>query len=276
MKKKIKYFKAPSVIISSMLLSLICSSCEKELDFEYHDIDPVLVIEGSLAADGAKVSLSYTTLMNQPMNNDKLTDATVKITDLSEGNIEELTVDDAGVFRSAMCGITGHDYRLDVVAGDKTYSSATRMQPPVEMKDLQFFWVKMPGDDMALIRILFTDNPHTNDYYWIRLYRNGDPYSMSVITDRAQVDGTIEETITTSHRDESQENDKKQLLQDGDLLTATVTPVNKTMFDFLVALQNNSNGAPQFSPDFCLGYFLASPVASASIVYRPDEIDYAR
>ena len=34
-----------------LMMTIVCavlSSCEKELDFKYHEIDPLLVIEGSL------------------------------------------------------------------------------------------------------------------------------------------------------------------------------------------------------------------------------------
>lgn len=274
--KKILNLKSLPLIIYSILLAILVISCEKELDFEYHVIEPLLVIEGSLTANGANVSLSHTTLMNEPMNTDKLTDASVKITDLVNGEESILTVDEKGEFRSSRGGITGHNYRLDVIIGDNAYSSVTCMQAPVEIKNMQFYWIRMPGDDMAVIRLTFTDNPQTTDYYWIRLYRNGEPYAMNVITDRAQVNGILEEVMTTTHRDESKEEDKKQLLQDGDVLTASVTPIDLTMFNYLVALHNMSNGTPQFSPDFCLGYFLASPVVTENTVYRPDEIDYAQ
>lgn len=35
-------------ILSAICLMLMFASCEKELDFEYHDIDPLTVIEAEL------------------------------------------------------------------------------------------------------------------------------------------------------------------------------------------------------------------------------------
>lgn len=272
---KIKYFDIFSVIISNILVCLLTCGCEKELDFAYHEIEPVLVIEGSLTTELAEVSLTNTTLMDLPMDTCKISDASVMIIDLTNGEETTLFADVTGVFRSSKGGITGKEYRLNVVVGNELYSADSRMQAPVEIKHLQFHWINMPGDDMAAIQIIFTDNPLSTDYYWIRLYRNGEFYAMNVITDRAQVDGYIEEVMTTTHRDESKENDLNQLLKDGDVMTATVIPIDHSMFDYLIALSNNSNGTPQFNNGSCLGYFLASPVAKASVVYHPEDIDYA-
>lgn len=263
-------------MIGAILAFLFCG-CESEIDMEYHEIEPLPVIEATLTDDGASVLITYTTPMNEPMNNAAVVDADVTLKDLTSGQEYLLTADSDGIFRSKVEGCPGHDYEVVVTMNGQCYRSVCRMLPPSEISHLQFHWIAMPGDDMAGLQILFTDNPLTEDYYWVRLYRNGEPYSMNIITDRAQSGGIIEEVMTTTHRDPSQENDAKQLLTDGDTMTATITPISRQMFDYLNALMNNSNGAPQFeSKGKCLGYFLASPVASASVIYHPDEIQYAQ
>lgn len=149
------------------------------------------------------------------------------------------------------------------------------MLATTDITDIQFHWIKMPGDDMAALQIHFTDRPHTTDYYWVRVYRNDEPYMWSPITDRAEIGGIVEETLTTTHRDESEE-DEKQVLHDGDKVRVSVTPVSRDMYEYLTALMNGSNGARMYSGAPALGYFLASPVAEAQTVYRPSEIDYAQ
>ena len=54
------------LIISSLLVLL--TSCEKELDFKYHDVESQLVIEGNVTQDGTIVALTYTTPMGEPMS----------------------------------------------------------------------------------------------------------------------------------------------------------------------------------------------------------------
>lgn len=270
-----KYFIHVAVYIISVVLMFLFSSCEKELDFEYHVIEPLPVIEASLSQSGVEVSISYTTPMNERIDSQLVTDATVVVTDLSDGSELLLSPDPQGVFRNDTPGISGHTYRLSVFIADKCYISENQMFSPIEITNLQFHWIRMPGDDMAALQILMTDNPLTADYYWVRVYRNGEAYQWSIITDRSAENGILEEVITTTHRDESQE-DEKQLLRDGDLVEVKVAPIPRAMFNYLNALMNGSNGVPQFEGGSCLGYFLTSPVASAAVIYHPDEIDYAQ
>lgn len=271
----VKYFIHVAVYIIGLVLMLCFSSCEKEIDIEYHEIAPLPVIEASLTQDGAEVRITLTTPMDEPLNNSAVTDAFVTITDLTSGVSTELLPDGSGVYRDATPGEEGHTYRLQVRIGDNCYISEGQMLPFVEITHIQFHWIRMPGDDMAALQVLFTDNPLTSDYYWVRVYRNGEAYMWSIITDRAAVGGSVEEVLTTTHRDESQE-DEKQLLREGDVVDLTVTPISRSMFDYLNALMNNSNGAPQFEGGRCVGFFLPSPVASATIIYSPDDINYAQ
>ncbi len=71
-----KYLK----YISLAMLPLACS-CEKELDFKYTDIEPILVIEGYQNEEGSSVALTLTTPMDEPMDHTRLTDASVTIED---------------------------------------------------------------------------------------------------------------------------------------------------------------------------------------------------
>lgn len=264
----IKYIAATCVIMTM-------ASCEKELDFEYHDIAPLPVIEASISETETEVKITYTTPMNEQMDDMKVTDAIVRVMDLSNGASEMLTADQDGIYRSSTGGIEEHEYEIEVTLNGETYRSRSRMMEPTMITDLNFYWVKMPGDDMAALQIRFADNELTEDYYWIRTYRNGEHYQWSVIPDISVRDGILEEVLTTTHRDPAQEEDEKSLLVDGDEMTVTVTPVSKNMAYYLMALMNGENGMKMYEGGECLGYFLASPVASKTIVYHPDDIQYA-
>lgn len=74
------------------------ASCEKELDFKYNDIEPLTVIEAEITPDGAKVGITLTTPMDEPMDRSHLTDAVVTLTDLTDGTVYDLSVDAEGFF----------------------------------------------------------------------------------------------------------------------------------------------------------------------------------
>ncbi len=251
---------------------LMSASCEKELDFEYHDIDPLTVIEAELTPDGVKVGITYTTPMDEPIDRTRLTDAMVTLTDLTDGTVYNLQPDATGFFVDATPGIAGHDYRLVVERDGCRYEADATMYPPVEIESLEFKWIKMPYDYVAVFEGRFYDNATSNgDCYWVKLYRNGEIYQWSEIDDRGAVDGVCTFFTMTTRKDTDEEDDA-DVLYDGDVMTCTISPISRPMHDYLEALQNDSNGPAMFSGDVCLGYFIATSPVADSIVFHPDEL----
>lgn len=107
----------------------------------------------------------------------------------------------------------------------------------------------------------------------MRLYRKGIAYKWNLVTGLYGSDGIITDQFMTSRRDLDEE-DEQVALRYGDVVTASVSPISREMYDYLEAISSDSNGPALFTGDFCLGYFLASPTVSASITFRPDQITY--
>ncbi|MDE6439113.1 MAG: DUF4249 family protein [Muribaculaceae bacterium] len=258
--------------MAAVLMSLC--SCEKELDFRYHDIEPIQVIEAQLTQDGARVTLTRTTPMDEPMDRQPLTDAAVTIADLTDGTETGLTPDCEGTFVSAAPGMEGHTYRLIVTMDGNTYTAESLMERPSEITGVEFNWIKMPYDHVAVLQVSFLDiSPEPGNCYWVRLYRNGEAYMWAPVSDSSASGDTIREVFMTTRMDLDQE-DEDTILRDGDVVTVTVAPVSKAFADYLQAIASDSNGPCMFSGPLCLGYFLAAPIASETIVFHPDEIPY--
>ena len=105
----------------------------------------------------------------------------------------------------------------------------------------------------------------------MKLYRNGEIYSWQEQDDRTAYEG-VNTFFTMTSRKDTDEEDDDEVLFDGDVMTVTVTPISRSMHDYLEALQNDSNGPALFSGRRVLGYFLASTPVSRSVTFRPDEI----
>ena len=248
------------------------SSCSKDLDFKYHDIDPLTVIEAELTPGGSRVAITLTTPMDEPMDRTRLTDATVTLRDLSAGTEFLLHADPDGYFTDPTPGIPGHDYRLTVQRGPAIYETETHMYPPTEIVSLEFNWINMPYDQVAVLQAQYLDDPSTDqECYWVKLYRNGEIYSWQEQDDRGAVDGVATFFTMTSRRDTDEEDDD-EVLFDGDEMTFTVTQISKAMHDYLEALQHDSNGPAMFTGPRVLGYFLASSPVSRTITFHPDQI----
>ncbi|MDE5877575.1 MAG: DUF4249 domain-containing protein [Muribaculaceae bacterium] len=258
-----------------VIIVLALQGCKKEIDIDYKDIAPITVIEGRLTQQGANVRITMTTPMDEPINLTPLTDATVILTDITAGSSQTLTINEQGDYVSLTAGITDHLYELNVKRGTDIYTARCEMPALVEISDIAFNWIKMPYDHVAVLQVTFSDfSPTITSYYWVRLYRNGEAYMWNLVTDLYATDGIINDVFMTSRRDLDEE-DEATALYDGDVVSATVTPISREMYDYLEAVSSDSNGPSLFSGSFCLGYFLAAPVSETSIVFRPDSIpDY--
>ncbi len=259
-------------IVHYALCIILAVGCSKDLDFKYHDIDPLTVIEAELTPEGAKVAITLTTPMDEPMDRTPLTDAIVTLKDLTDGTSATLTPDYEGYFRHPSPGIIGHDYLLRVERNGDVFESKTHMFPPTEILSLEFNWIMMPYDHVAVLQAQYVDNPESmQDCYWVKLYRNGEIYSWQEQDDRGAVEGVATFFTMTSRRDTDEEDDD-EVLFDGDVMTCTITQITKEMHDYLEALQNDSNGPAMFSGPRVLGYFIASSPVSRSITFNPDQI----
>lgn len=264
-----------ALALVSVAMAVLAAGCEKELDFKYHDIEALTVIEGTLTESGADVTIRLTTPMDEPMDRTCLTDAQVTLSDLHTGESTVLTADDRGHYRSGAAGVPGHEYLLTVSRDGKEYTSASLMRRAPKIEGLEFKWISMPYDDVAALQVAFADSDPTayGDCYWIRIYRNGEFYKWSTVQDDRAIDGVLYESVNTTRKDESAE-DEDDLLVDGDEVRVTVAQVSKAFYDYLNAMSSDSNGPRMFQGDMCLGYFLAAGVSESTIEFHPDRMDH--
>lgn len=251
----------------------LLAGCEKEIDFEYHDIDPILVIEGSLTQNGAAVSLTETSPIDEPMDRRQVAGADVRLVDLSDGSTVSLLRaedDPESIYRSSAGGIEGHSYRLTVKLPDgRSNTAECRMLPAPATPTLTMAWITMPYDRVAVLQVRFAADPQL--CYWVRVYRNGEAYMWSTVAGSAVSGGEINHIFMTSRQDISEE-DEDTVLTDGDKLTVTVAPVSRAMHDYIEAIGSDSSGPKMFSGTMALGYFLAAPVSSSELTFHPSEI----
>lgn len=257
-------------LIIAMLMPLLVS-CEKELDFHYKEVDSQLVVEGQTSETGTVVSLTYTCPMGEAMDVTPIVDADVIITDITAGIQRNLLINQEGVFMDNTPGIPDHDYRIEISHNGNYYYAESTMPEPIQILDLDFQWIKMPYDHVAVLRIAFTDLPSTDNCYWIKLYRNGESYKWILSDDRASVNGVISEVTMTTRKHPDDENDKDTLV-DGDILDVVINPISHGMYDYLIAIQSDSNGPRMFQGDFCLGYYMATSNTFSSITFHPQDI----
>lgn len=250
----------------------VITSCTKELDFKYHDIPPLTVIEGELTPDGPRISLTLSTPMDEAITDEKITDASVTLENLTSGISAALRPDEEGYFTGDMQATVGDEYCLKVERNGVLNEAVATMYGPSEILGLEFNWISMPYDKVAVLQAKFRDDPGVRgECFWVKVYRNGKIYLWDEVDDRYACDGVMTYTRMTTRKDIDEE-DEESLILDGDVITVSVSRISKEMHDYLEALQNDSSGPAMFSGKRCLGYFMATSPVEASIVFRPDEI----
>lgn len=255
-------------IVLPVIGSLLIAGCKKELEIDYHYIEPLTVVEASLTESGATASLTLTTPMDEPMNTSHLTDAAISLTDLTDGEVTALVPGADGVYVAKLEPATGHCYRLDVERGTQRYVSECVMQPEASIAEASFSWIKMPYDEVAVLSVFINDNPSTlGDAYWVRVFRNGEVYKWVITNDKFAFNGLVEVSMMTARRNPDDPDDEDNI-DDGDLLTVSVTAIPEHIYQYLTRLSSNTIAGPTaFSGDFCLGYFLASTPAYTTLTF---------
>lgn len=250
---------------------VLLTSCEKELDFKYHEVESQIVIEGNVTQNGTSVLITKTTPMNEKLDLTPITDAEIVVCDVTTGVETVLKINENGYFTDDTPGIVGHNYTLNVFYGGKQYEAECLMRPASQIIRMEFQWIKMPYDYVAVLQITFTDSESDDDCYWIRLYRNNEPYMWIVSDDRGAINGVVNEVVMTTRKNIDEE-DERNVLRDGDIISATISPISRDMYDYLNAIQSDSNGPRMFNGDFCLGYFLSAVISESATEFHPDEM----
>lgn len=233
---------------------LALTACTKDLDLDYHEIEPIPVIEANLTDKGLNVRMTLTSPMNEPMDSIPLSDYTVT---LSDPDVE-----------------VGRNYRLEIERGGRRYISECTMQAPAEIADVSFEWIRMPYDHVAVMRILLVDDPTVKgEAWWVRVRRNGKIYKWLLNDDKFAIDGTVEITAMTARRNPTDPDDEDNLNK-GDILLISATRIPPHIYTYLSDLSAHTIGGPTTftapGSDFCLGYFLASTPATRTLIYDPD------
>src|SRR5574344_717789 len=127
MKLKMKRFKSSMGIV--MVLLSMFTSCKEDIDFDYHTVNNLFVVEGIFDNAGITVNVGKTrqladTVMKSPINT-----ATVYLSG-DDGTAETLIGDSSGIYRSssnckAKVGVT---YTLKVKVDNDFFTSYSTMQ----------------------------------------------------------------------------------------------------------------------------------------------------
>lgn len=274
--KKNNIFKVLSTLFT---FAFLFTACEKEIFLDYRHIEPLYVIEGKVTNETTEVLISQTRDMEVASNGKGLNNASIVITG-NDGIEETLVYQEDGYYRSQnnSIGEPGKSYTLSVKIDEKEYISNSNMHSEVEIADVSFNWMEMMGQRFLFLDFSFQDIENEENYFWYRIYRNGENYKWSIGRDKGR-DGNIIEMsmlcMTERKAEENKEEDRDEILYEGDIVEVEIRTIDRQMYDYLNSLSMSESTSANPVSNFtngALGYFTAHSAQRKQIEFSYKDI----
>ena len=266
------------------------TACKKEIDFDFHEIAPVVVIEGRVTNEGSFVTITKSRSVTDSVRSRCLPGAVVAITDRDSTVV--LSYDaSSDRYHADMKGVAGHSYRLTVEFEGQHYESVATMPAAAPILSAGFYWMKMLDERMLVYELWATDpNPDERNYFWFRMDRRSthphfegknmtEPYRWNVHDDRGCPPGKLFlDMICTSEKvmDEDEEDNWKHILYEGDRITFQLMTVDQSVYNYFASLRAGQGGGANPKSNIvggCSGYFAAGTVTrSDTIVFHRSHV----
>ena len=282
-------------IIYLIICMTALTACEKEIDFSYHEVEPMVMIEGRVTNEGTEVIITRTRSVTDPVKPKGLKGAEVIVS--AEGLHERLAYDEAtGCYRSPLKGLPGTTYRLTVDFEGRHYEAQSYMCPPSPFLSTEFLWQPI-NKERILAYEYCTADPETDvrNYYWFRMDRishhphfanktTHDAYRWNVYEDRGSPPGIVRRDVMCMSEQTAEDDEKDEwdnILYEGDTITLRLMVIDQPTYDYLRSLstgqRNGANPVGNISGDPCLGYFTAASVTYAdTVVFSYDNVRTVR
>ena len=271
------------------------SSCTKEIDFDYNEVTPLVMIEGRVTNEGCEVLITKTRSVTDSVKSPCLQGAEVAIT--AEGVNEILSYDTIShSYRSSFCGTPGQTYHLSITFEGCHYEGTSTMPAPAPIKSTEFLWQSIMDERLLAFEVWAHDlEPNERNYYWYRMDRYSKhphfekkpikgAYRWNVFDDRGCPPGLIyRDVMCMSERaaEEDEEENWKSILYEGDSITFTLMTIDEPSYEFFRSLRAGQSGGANPTSNLtgssCLGYFTATSITHAEpIVFSYDSIKTSR
>lgn len=266
-------------ILLFVFVLFLLTSCRQDIDFDYHHIAPLPVVNGSVTDTGTVVTIGCTLDMEDTVRTSPYTDARVSISG-SDGSVVTLAHTAEGIYRPATdyIGKAGVSYTITIDAEDQQYYCTSTMQKSISLDSLYFKWEKGAMTENVVLHIHFMDDPEVTNYYCYRMYRNSRPYKWGVFKDVGYDGQDMNHVVNIMSRKKMEENDpddKDKLLFENDTILVEVLSTDKKTYDYLYSLHfgqsNKQNPLSSFNGN-CQGYFSAHSVVRRTMLFKLEEV----
>lgn len=277
-------------MVGVALLLNVMTSCKKEIDFDYNEIDPIVVVEGRVSNEGTRIMITKSRSMQDSAHARCLAGAQVVVSDINGDHLIAFDAD-ADCYRSSLKGQPGQTYRLSIDFEGQHYEAVSTMPQSSVILTAEFLWQPILQERLLAYEVWATDpQPDQRDYYLYRMDRtwhhphfegkkHTEPYRWAVFDDRGCPPGKIyRDIMCMSERaaEEDEEENWKGILYEGDTVTFSLTNIDLATYEYFSSLRAGQGGGANPKSNItggCQGYFTACSVTHAdTIVFSKDRI----
>ena len=278
------------ILFYILLITCGLTACKEEIDFDYNEIDSIVVVEGRVTNEGTEVMITRSRSMTDSVRGRCLPGAVVTV---SVNGVNETIAYDpqAQLYRSSLKGMAGQTYRLTVDFENQHYEGTATMPAAAPVLSSEYLWFPVLDDRMVVYELWAADpEPTERNYYWYRMDRvthhphfkdrkHIPAYQWGAIDDRGDPLGMVHCAVyCMSERmaDEDEEENWERILYEGDTITFQLMTIDRASFDYFTSLRAGQSGGANPRSNLsggCLGYFTAGSLTRAdTLVFHYDSI----
>ena len=262
---------------------LLLTSCEKEIDIDYHQVDKLYVAEGLVTQSGSTnrtnkptyVRLTTTQDMTDNVSNShNLTGATVVLSE--DGYVlDTLRYWRNGYYISDCQGYEGSQYTIDIYLDGNHFQSSSVMQAEPQFASFRFVWKDVLSERLLFGDLKIDDISGQNNYYFMHIYRNGIGYRWAVMEDAHNAGGELQQWVSCTTERNLDKNDDDGL-KDGDKIHLEIRSIDRRTYDYFYSMQVMQNSGTNPVQNFtggCLGYFSACNIITYDTTFRRADVE---
>lgn len=179
-------------LISSILILLFLTSCEKVIDLDLTGDSGKLVIEGNIndQVGPQTIRLSTNVPLSDQTSAPAVSGAQVSVRD-ENGDDYIFNEGPAGIYTTpSFAGNYGEFYTMTVVTEDKTFRATSKMPSPVKLDSVSTRKDRFGKDeDARIISVHYRDPSDTPNHYRFVVYVNGEPIKRIFVNNDRYSDG---------------------------------------------------------------------------------------
>lgn len=257
--------------ILTIAVTLLLSACTRVIDVHLNSAASKYVIEGVVTDQPGGTSITITQTKDFSSDNTFSGVSGATVTIVNNGSSYQLTESSPGVYtNSALTGVPGNTYTMQVILDGVSYTAASTMPNPVVGMDSIYVHTGTLTTK-KYVTVVFTDPAGIPNYYrWVQ-YVNGHLEKTVFLGDDEFTDGlTIHDQLDFNN----DTNDPNRDLNTGDSVRIDMINMDSTVYQYWYALQRNADGSGQSASPAnpagnitggCLGYFSAQGVRTRSL-----------